>query len=219
MVSAATAPDAKRKRRFSRLEPPRFGCNRYSGPPFPTGPAMDELTLIASEPCRGDWDWDAWRYHRPKNRPQWMLGFSPDWLLLNDHCEVLLALIRIAPNGHVNLLSLRDVLIRLHNLFGIFPRDGPTRGIARLSIGCRAALAAERWSEMCVQCLMMFKRKVEIPGLFWGLKAVLAAIQLPASKSRPVAATASVTDSLPAFDDTAPHCSMALTVDRSSSAG
>ena len=37
---------------------------------------------------------------------------------------------------------------------------------------------------------------------------MVAAIQL---EYDPTAATASVTDSLPAFDDTAPHCSMALT--------
>ena len=61
---------------------------------------------------------------------------------------------------------------------------------------------------------MLNKKKVEIPNGFNRLKDVLAAIQLPGLTdvvAKPVAATVPVKEELPAFDDTTPHCSMALT--------
>ena len=75
-------------------------------------------------------------------------------------------------------------------------------------------MAANKWSFMCFECVELVIKKVEIPGCFYGLKDVLAAIQLPGLTdvlAKPVAATAPVKEELPAFDDTTPHCSMALT--------
>ena len=61
---------------------------------------------------------------------------------------------------------------------------------------------------MYKHCLMLAKQKQVIPEHFKGLKEVLAAIQ---PEYEPTAATASVTDSLPALDDTTPQCSMLRT--------
>ena len=127
---------------------------------------------------------------------------------LDNHSQVLLELIRLAPNGYPNQCSLRDLLMQLHTVFRIFPKDRP-RLSAKLSLTNRTVKAADRWLAMCLHCLLLVKRKAEIPGCFEGLKNVLAAIQLPGSK--PMAATASVTDSLPALDDTTPQCSMLRT--------
>ena len=55
---------------------------------------------------------------------------------------------------------------------------------------------------MCKHCLMLAKHKQVIPEHLKGLKEVLAAIQ---PEYEPTAATASVTDSLPALDDTTPQ--------------
>ena len=169
---------------------------------------MDALTEIASDPPTGPWDWDAIRYMIPKERPKWMRALTPDLTVLNNHSQVLLVLIRLTPKGRPNLDSLRDLLIRLHTVFRIFPKDRPTRS-AKLSLTNRTVKAADRWLAMCLHCLLLVKRKAEIPGCFEGLKEVLAAIQVPGSK--PMAATASVTGSLPFFDDNILQLSMALT--------
>ena len=158
MASAATALEPKIKRRRSTPEPPpRFSYNEVLGHPLlPIGPAMDALTDIASDPCSGDWDWDASRYLTENERPPSMKRLPPDLLLLNNHSRVLLALFRLKPNGHISRIGLRDVLIRLHNVFGIFPKDSPVA--YRTFIPRRAAKAAERWSAMCVECISSFLR-------------------------------------------------------------
>ena len=42
---------------------------------------------------------------------------------LDDHSPVLFVLFRLAPNGDPNMLRLRDPLMRLHDVFDIFPED------------------------------------------------------------------------------------------------
>ena len=67
---------------------------------------------------------------------------------------------------------------------------------------------------MCFECVVLIRNKVRIPGCFYGLKDVLAAIKVPGLTdvlAKPTAGPVPVTDSLPALDDTTPHCSMPLT--------
>ena len=219
MASAATALEPKRKRRRAAPPPPWTNPEAtdadFSGPWFPIGPAMDALRNIASEPPKGPWDWEATRYI-VKDRSRFWKQAPPlePMTILNNHSQVLLALFRLKPNGHINIDALTFVLIRLHNAFGIFPRNRPPSRIPRGHYHGRAQVAAYNWSFMCFECITLIKRKVEIPKCFNGLKDVLAAIQIPGLTdvvAKPVAATVPVNEDLPAFDDTTPHCSMALT--------
>ena len=42
---------------------------------------------------------------------------------LDDHSPVILGLFRMAPNDDPDLPRLRDLLMQLHDVFGIFPDD------------------------------------------------------------------------------------------------
>ena len=127
---------------------------------------------------------------------------------MNNHSQVLLELIRIVPNARPIHDRLRNVFMTLHKSFKIFSVQVPRKS-ADMGPSVRAWKAATRWIVMCKHCLRLVEHKQVIPEQFKGLKKVLAAIQLPESK--PTAATASVTDSLPALDDTTPQCSMLRT--------
>ena len=124
---------------------------------------------------------------------------------LNDHSPVLFVLLRLAPNGDPNMLRLADLLMRLHDVFGIFPDGGETYE-AKLWLPTGAALAADRWRVLCKHCLMLVKSNTTIPVHCEGLSILLAAMKRP--ESEPTAATASVTDSLPGLDGTTPQGSM-----------
>ena len=125
---------------------------------------------------------------------------------LNDHSPVRFVLIRPAPTGYPDAYRLRGLLMQMATVFSIFAHDKSYE--ATLSLSNRAVMAADRWRVMCKHCLMLVKTNTKIPDRFEGLKEVVAAIQL---EYDPTAATASVTDSLPAFDDTTPQCSMLRT--------
>ena len=169
--------------------------------PFVGAEALDALSDIACQPPEELWNWDANTYMRWREVEPFICLDG-----LDDHSPVLLGLVRMAPNGDLNEFELTNGLMRLHDAFDIFPEDGSAE--SELSLSTRAAVASVRWRVMCQQCLMLVKSNYNIPDRYEKLKEVLAAIQLP--ESEPTAATASVTDSLPALDDTTPQCSMAL---------
>ena len=169
--------------------------------PFVGADAVDALSDIACLPPQGPWNWDANTYMGWKEVKPFICLEG-----LDDHSPVLFRLLRVAPNGDTNEFELANGLMRLHDVFGIFPEDGSDE--AEMRLPSRAVVAAVRWRMMCQQCLMLVKTNYKIQDRYEGLKEVLAAIQLP--ESEPTAAAAAVTDSLPALEDTTPQCSMTL---------
>ena len=196
VTSAAAVLELMRK--------PLFRCRTDMGirtKPFVGAEALDALSDIACQPPSELWHWGANTYMRWSEVEPFICLEG-----LDDHSPVLLRLVRMAPNGDLNEFELANWLKWLHRAFDIFPPDGSYE--AEMSLELRACVAAVQWRMMCQQCSTLVKINYKIPDRYEGLKEVLAAIQLP--ESEPTAATASVTDSLPAFDDTTPQCSMAL---------
>ena len=103
---------------------------------FDMADAVDALSDIACQPPQGPWNWDGSTY------PLCSLGcMSPvDMEGLDDHSPVLLGLFRMAPNDDPDLPKLRDLLMQLHDVFGIFPEDETDKAKLWLStrLGSRA---------------------------------------------------------------------------------
>ena len=152
-----------------------------------------------------EWDWDGKTYPKTKR------SHGPNMQELNKHWEVLLLLIRLAPNGYPDAYKLKAVFMQLHGSHNILPPDDSREG--RLSIDGRATMAADRWRVMCKHCLMVITSKQEVPRCLTGLHRVLAAIRREDSTgSVHTAATNSHVNSLQICAGTQGlNCSMALT--------
>ena len=61
-----------------------------------------------AETTHPEWDWDGKTYPKTKR------SHGPNMLELNKHWEVLLLLIRIAPNGYPDAYKLKAVFMQLH---------------------------------------------------------------------------------------------------------
>ena len=122
---------------------------------FDMAGAVDALSDIACQPPQGrPWNWDGGTYVYPWVTVGGMSWFNMERMSeLNDHSPVLFVLFRLAPNGDPNMLRLRDLLVQLHDVFGIFSEDGSDE--AELWLSTRAALSAERWRVMFQHCLML----------------------------------------------------------------
>jgi hypothetical protein len=147
MASAATALEPMKK----RGRPTGSGCIMTKPVDFDIEDAVDALSDIACQPPQGPWNWDGSTY--PLCLSESMSPVSME--CLDDHSPVLFVLFRLAPNGDPNMLRLRDLLMQLHDVFGIFPEDETDK--AKLWFSTRAALAAEQWRVMCKHCLMLVK--------------------------------------------------------------
>ena len=64
-------------------------------------------------------------------------------------------LFHLAPNGYPDPYKLRDLFVKLHDIYGILsPRHEADKDLSLASV---AILAADRWRIMCKHCLMIFK--------------------------------------------------------------
>ena len=66
------------------------------------------MAAVANTSYHPGWDWDGKMYPKTK-RSQ-----GPDMEKLNDHSDVLLLLMQIAPNAYPDAYRLRDLLMTLH---------------------------------------------------------------------------------------------------------
>ena len=74
---------------------------------------------------------------------------------LNEHGAVLLLLFHLAPNGYPDPYKLRDLFMRLLDIYGILnPRHEADK---YLSLNSVAILAADRWRIMCRHCPVIVK--------------------------------------------------------------
>ena len=94
---------------------------------------------------------------------------------LNEHGAVLLMLFHLAPNVYPDPYRLRDLFMRLHDIYNIFePRHEADK---YLSLSSVAILAADRWRIMCKHCLMIVKSGQFMPSDLEGLADVLDLIK------------------------------------------
>ena len=115
----------------------------------------DTLADLASRKVNNEeWDSDGRQYPKSK-RSQ-----GPNLQALEDHSPVLDKLLRLASNCYPDPYKLRDLLMSLHTLFKIFPKDDSLE--ANLSLANRAIVAADRWRIMCKHCLMLFPKRTEL---------------------------------------------------------
>ena len=104
--------------------------------------AVDALSHIACQPPEGPWDWDARQYPIKKGID------APNLAALNNHSQVLLELIRLAPNASLIPYRMMRVLMMLHMCFKIFSMQVPCKS-AGMNPSVRAWKAATRWIVMC----------------------------------------------------------------------
>lgn len=76
----------------------------------------------------------------PKERKR---SNEPHMSSLDENSEVLLQLAKLAPNGYLDPYRLRDLLLALHRLYGIFKPDDTVEG--QTSLTTRAPVAADKW--------------------------------------------------------------------------
>ena len=85
---------------------------------------------------------------------------------LDMHSEPLYVLNGLAPNGYPDAYCLRDTLVKLDQVYGVFTeaRDGSAEN--NMTLNNRAMLAADRWRIMTKHCLMLNKKqhRGSLPG-------------------------------------------------------
>jgi hypothetical protein len=111
--------------------------------------AVNLFHPVASMCYHPSWSWDGRCYPKTKR------SHGPNMQSLNEHGAVLLMLFHLAPNGYPDPYRLRDLLMRLQDIYGILnPRHEADK---YLSLSSVAILAADRWRIMCKHCLMIVK--------------------------------------------------------------
>ena len=133
----------------------------------------DGVDILADTACTSNhplWDWDG------KTYPKCKRTHGPNQQALDEHSVVLTGLFRLAPNGYPDAYKLRDLLLKLHGLFDIFPKDNSAEAL--MAIGTRAIVAADRWRVMCKHIIMLAKGKQEIPACYPGLKRVMSLVNI-----------------------------------------
>ena len=144
------------------------------------GEAIIRLTPLAKNTHHPQWDWNGKTYPKTKR------SNGPNRDSLEYHSPVLTVLLELAPNGYPDAYVLRDVFVKLHELFRILEKNDPSED-AQLSITGRATFAADRWRIMTKHCLILKTSRAEIPTP--GLKLVVSLIQ----SRTPMADTAAAT--------------------------
>ena len=131
------------------------------------------------------WSWDGKTYPKTKR------SNGPHRETLEHHSPVLLELFYLAPNGYPDGYILRDVLIVLHDRYGILDKKDPSED-AHLSLLGRATLAADRWRIMCKHTMMLHRGKAAIASA--GLRQVVSLIQSGAPMADTAAANVATLD-------------------------
>ena len=152
LAPAATAPpegDAKRK----RGRPKGSNSNRASNTKFSLDEGVDALSDEASRSNR-PYDWDGKSYPKPKR------SNGPHIDGLEKHYAVLGPLVRLTPNGYPDPYYLRDLLMKLHEVYKIFKTDDSVEG--QMSLQVRALVAADKWRIMLKHLLMLLKGKQQV---------------------------------------------------------
>ena len=81
---------------------------------------VDGMSALADTATLRDhprWDWDG------KSYPKTKWSRNPNCESLDDHGDVLVELIGLAPNGYPDPYRLKDLLIHMHDIFKVFPSD------------------------------------------------------------------------------------------------
>ena len=150
-------PEKKRGR------PRGVGCSRVKTINFDLNDAVGRLSEVAAKKnLNRNWDWDGKQYPKTKR------SHGPHQEGLDTHAEVLLQLIKLAPNGYPDPYRLRDTFIQLHNIWHIFEYHEHSVE-AGMSVMNRAMLASDRWRIMCKHCLMLHIQKADINFVRLGL--------------------------------------------------
>ena len=97
-----------------------------------------DLMADTADMIHPDWTWDGTTYPKTKR------SHGPNQAALDDHAEVLVNLFKLAPNGYPDAYKLRDLLMQLHLVYNIFPKDDRSAE-SKLVLSTRALMAADRW--------------------------------------------------------------------------
>ena len=108
------------------------------------------LAAFSDLACRTNlkWAWDGTSYPKTKR------SHGPNVESLAMHSEPLKILLQLAPNGYPDPYRLRDLLVKLQNMFNIFAN---CKLEAHLNLANRAILAADRWRIQCKHLVMLKK--------------------------------------------------------------
>ena len=114
---------------------------------------FEALGDVASRPCtRQLWSWDGNWYTPAGTRA----AERPHMVALDEHSQVLLVLIRMAPFGfYTSAQRLMDLLWCMNICYRIFPPCQLAPCLRQ-----RVWSAACQWQVMCKHCVVLFKSKI-----------------------------------------------------------
>ena len=171
------APSAEKTALVAPAEPARGrgrpkGCcfkNREQTIKFSVQEGVEALAEIAANTYHPGWVWSGMSY------PTLKWGNSPNMDFLNRH-RPLEKLIALAPNGRPDPWRLRDLLVSLHDIYGIFNKREESE--VHLPLSGVAKLAAGRWQKMCRHIALLRRTCRHIPRDLVLLKKVVSLVNL-----------------------------------------